>query len=830
MKNRKERKQIQKNAKETVTTDITELLPFKQYKNDCFELKNGKFIDFVKIICHDLISASDDQLKEFESLTDRFYKTYGEDFKIIASNYPTDTESQQKFYNHKIDTTKNAVFRELLQNRLSEEKYIAQSLTDREYYFMFIFNSIEERNETLAVVLRNLGEHYLVDKLSRDKKEKIIFKLCNKNLSIKVDDEVIIPTQDIINTYVDEVGFDPFLLSRIQPQGGITFNDERFIKTGTGYEVCLHVYKYARHIDFHWLALLLNINNVIATVDVSTEDTDVVKRNLNRSMSEQQSRINSAKSYREALSSETQLNEFKRLYMEIEELDEVVKLITIRLFISGTTKEEVDKTTAAVIKRFAGKGFRAAVFLDENKAEWLSMFQTYSEQQNTPYKRAGQPVTAHDLAAGDPFNFSSLNDPLGTYIGTTRNCNGIVNFDFFQVDEYRTFYNALISGKMGSGKSTLTKKLFEIQAALGNFIRCFDVKDEYTNLVESLGGKICYLDGSAGMINILDIMKSSDAGDNINYTRHLSKLRSIYKFLAPDSDAREATEFESVLREFYESVGLTPQDGREITGLPSAAYPTLSELLNFIDKKIDKFKQSSGNTAGEKVELIHIEKLVNVQATIRDLVLNYGSIFDGHSSIANIYGEQIVCFNVKNLANLKEEIFNAQVFNAISMCWDNCIKIGQQMKNSYDRKQIDWRDIIRFLIIVDEAHHFITPRNIPAVEQFSLYMREGRAYFGGLLFVSQNVSDFIPEGTDQEGANAIRKLFENTQYKFIMRQDESALSHLKNIFKASLTESQFASIPKLKKGDCILAISGDKTIDMHIDVSATELELFAGGA
>lgn len=33
--------------------------------------------------------------------------------------------------------------------------------------------------------------------------------------------------------------YDPYLLEKIQPQGGITFRDPAMSETGTGYETCL---------------------------------------------------------------------------------------------------------------------------------------------------------------------------------------------------------------------------------------------------------------------------------------------------------------------------------------------------------------------------------------------------------------------------------------------------------------------------------------------------------------------------------------------------------------------------------------------------------------
>ena len=36
---------------------------------------------------------------------------------------------------------------------------------------------------------------------------------------------------------------DTYLLEKIQPQGGITFMDAKYISTGGGYEACLHIFE-----------------------------------------------------------------------------------------------------------------------------------------------------------------------------------------------------------------------------------------------------------------------------------------------------------------------------------------------------------------------------------------------------------------------------------------------------------------------------------------------------------------------------------------------------------------------------------------------------------
>lgn len=64
-------------------------------------------------------------------------------------------------------------------------------------------------------------------------------------------------------------GYNPAFLSAIQPQGGISFY-ESFIRKGDGYETVIHVYDYPVHVNDFWLEKLMNMKNVITTIDVST--------------------------------------------------------------------------------------------------------------------------------------------------------------------------------------------------------------------------------------------------------------------------------------------------------------------------------------------------------------------------------------------------------------------------------------------------------------------------------------------------------------------------------------------------------------------------------
>jgi hypothetical protein len=55
------------------------------------------------------------------------------------------------------------------------------------------------------------------------------------------------------------------------------------------------------------------------------------------------------------------------------------------------------------------------------------------------------------------------------------------------------------------------------------------------------------------------------------------------------------------------------------------------------------------------------------------------------------------------------------------------------------------------------------------------FSREARKYFAGLIYASHLISDFVPDGSEQTAIEKIKKLFDLTQYKFIMQQDDNNL-------------------------------------------------------
>lgn len=621
------------------------------------------------------------------------------------------------------------------------------------------------------------------------------------------------------------------LLNEIKPAGGITFKDVKYITTGSGYEGCIHIYKFPENIDTYWMAKVCNINGTVTVVDISTDNMSEVKKNLNKSMKEQAGRRSGARDFAELYDADKRLAEMKRMYDEINSYNEVIKLVHIRIFLADRSFESLEKKIKNIMDKLeTDSGFLTTIYLNESKSEYKSMTRSYKKQKEEMFFPKGQSLTATGVAHGDPFHFSSLDDETGEFLGTTP-CGGNVLLDIFQKTSTRLYYNFLAIGEMGSGKSTLLKKQFKSNAIKGNYVRTFDISGEFTILTKTLGGKVIKPDGSEGILNPLEILKAGD-DENISFTRHISKVSTFYKFLVGGSvDAEEIAEFEDVLKQLYSSFGLWSDDRRNIqcTGLPAASYPTFTDYLNFLTESMEEMQNEKYSRLEEQVVAKTLLLRDKIRKVIKNIVDTYGTLFDGHTSIDNILDEQIVTFDLSTLKELKAEVFDAMIINIISLCWDNCVTNGKLMLNMLREGKIKLWDVTRFLILIDESHRWLNAKKTHALDLVSVYLREARKYFGGIGLASQRAADYVPEGSGSDAVNKLKNIFELTQYKFVFRQSASAKNLLYQIFNGELTGTQIEKIPKLEIGQCILLISGDKNIEFKVHLTKDEDMLFSGG-
>lgn len=625
-----------------------------------------------------------------------------------------------------------------------------------------------------------------------------------------------------------DIYFDQELYEYVQMQGGITFSDPGYILSGDGYTKVIHLYQLPPTLTDYWMSRLCNIDDTIVTVDIGTRDTAEVKKNLNKALQEELSRAAYAKDFMELYNAKKREEQLQNMFDEIQSMGEVVKTVHFRIFVSGRNLYELEARAEKIMAGLEADQYMNTVLLNEGKRQWKSLFCGYEEQKKELFAIKAHPLMTEQLAGGNPFHYSDLNDEYGDLLGFTP-CGGPVIFDEFTKTEKRKHYNSLVVGDMGSGKSTLLKKRFRSRASRGDFVRCFDVSGEFSDLTRDFGGKIIRCDGQEGILNPLEILKAGD-DDFTSFARHISKVSTFYSCFVPSTSDTDIILLQNLLREFYEKRGLTPKEGRTIIGRPAKEYPVLSDFLSFIGQKMQELMDKKVRGAEAALIEKNLLDISVVEQSLKSMVENYGQIFDGITSIDNIVDQQIVTFDISTIKDLGN-VFVAQLFNMVSLCWDNCIANGSVMKKKFEDGEISFAKVVRFLIIVDESHRWVNTAMPLILDLMILYLREARKYFAGIMLASQSVRDYTPEGSGTENLDKIKTVFELTQYKFMFRQDSAALPLIDTIFNNVLTISQRQQIPTLGVGRNILSIAGDHNLDFTVWLSKEyEEKKYTGGA
>ena len=154
------------------------------------------------------------------------------------------------------------------------------------------------------------------------------------------------------------------------------------------------------------------------------------------------------------------------------------------------------------------------------------------------------------------------------------------------------------------------------------------------------------------------------------------------------------------MHKLYEKFNLLPgrsNKGRKITGLMPNEYPITSDFITLVDDEIQELTRTAD--AMNELELEEARQIltpcINIRDTFQELLKNYASIFEGYTSIDNIEDEQIVSYDISDLKEMAPNIFDAQMYSLLWMCWSTSVSNGAIMKSKWENGEIEWEDIVR---------------------------------------------------------------------------------------------------------------------------------------
>ena len=630
----------------------------------------------------------------------------------------------------------------------------------------------------------------------------------------------------------EESDIDLELLYNIQPEGNLKAHD-KYVALGDSYMACIHIYS-APSTSYSWLFRLCNYNNVITSIDIETVDKKEAIDNLNRSISEQESRAEDARKHSDAKEAISTAQRLDDLLTELQLMGDSLKELHIRLYVYARTFLELEDRIMTIEKRLEEDGYDSyAVNVNEQLQEYKAYFLPIDVQKKALVSRTGIPCPSELLAQGLPEYYIGWDDPDGFYLGDTPMSAGFgpVFFNPTLLDSYRQSYDGFICGDKGSGKSTTIKMLIEHNVIMGHKVRILDVTGEYKGITKHYGGLIIKPDGETGsdILNPLEILRVEESEEQ-NYLKHISKMALIYRLKTPKASENEIAVFKELLSVLYERKGiLNPaidHDRQQLTGLSPEAYPVYSDLLDLVEEQITINEELAKTKEQAKNRLTY---LFNIQIQINDLVRNYGALFNRHTTVKNLMDADIIDFDLSKIATMEPAVFDMQLFNVLSIAYDSCMSLGVKMKNAYDSGRLDLNEVTRHFIYIDECHRTINSNKPYAVDRIIDMMRQDRKYFIAVYLATQNITDMYP--TSNAYADALKSVFGLCQYKMIFHQDATGAEVCSKAFdEKALTAYQKKKIPSLGKREMLLNL-GVITIQLQCKMlDAETLSYYGGGA
>lgn len=634
----------------------------------------------------------------------------------------------------------------------------------------------------------------------------------------------------------EEANYDLDFLAQVQPQGNMQVHS-RYIEMGDGYLTVLRIYRYpAQGLGRFYGVPITNNPNTMSVVSVGTEDQDAIQKKIDTAAGEQYSRISGKNKVFDNLSASGKYKDLVNLLNRMSREHEVVKRLYIRVFVYAATLDELEKRCRKIIHD--NHMFRFGRYASEQLDDFQSIFVPTMREKSMINKPAGTPIDAENLTGFYPFNHIKLDDPKGSYYGYTQT-RGEVMFDPFQRDDIRTRSFFFVTGNAGMGKSTLLKKMNDDVFSRGAFIRNFDVSSEYTSQTKDQSGVVISLDKPEYLINPFEIFPTEINDDGTSneigsFDRQIDKLKNMFKFFNPQATPDDTTMLDKWLNKFYEKQNIWVANAAKVQPdikvtnlyLPREAYPTLEDFVLFANEQ----KRTATSDIRRRPTNIDEISMNRITSTFQSLLTNKGTMFNGITRFPDLSNEQVVTFNLRGLQAQGQNVFNAQVYQVLTLLSGEITKNGLSQRHLLQTGDITEDDAKWYYLNLDEVENLITPHFSFGVEYLASLMEQIRKNNCAITMAAPTIKDLIMNvNSDNPYIIAVQKIFSLFQINFFFQISNDDLPRLKVALGQSTSMAELQGLTTLRRGECLMNINGDRNIRFFVDITNEEKRRYGGG-
>ena len=613
------------------------------------------------------------------------------------------------------------------------------------------------------------------------------------------------------------------IIDRITPTA-VDFKNPNQITLGDTIEQIYTVYNYPSEVRLEWLSPFAKYSQCFISFQISEANKAELIENIDRTISNERVKILEAKSQTEIDEAEVMIERARELAMKVRADDGKAINLTTSIGVFGTTKDEVKKIHDRIEGDLEGLEFSVREMTHLQKHGFLQQLPICDNEYES---LSGIDMPMDTWAAGlGIFTNQSLDHKDGIYLGTDRSGESTF-WDIWDVSRNQQNSNLVILGTPGVGKSTTMKKLLLNRFAKGDSLIILDAEREYIGIGAKYGANIIEASGSetkatsgneATIINPLQIRDFPEAWDDYDtedklkeflrnrkgtshqgpLSAHITFLKTWFPLYIPELQMKHVAVLEKVLYYTYMVVKHISEDSDPRFMEPNE-FPTMSDLMNVVNDSIEKGKLGNEEFSADDVEILKDLKRYLFSCT-------EGAdkfIFNGYTNIN--MESPFTIFDVHKLLDAPENVRNAQFCNITTFCW---------MRMTRDRSE-------KCILVVDEAHLFISKNNNQVFEWLSSSARRFRKYMGSLWLATQNVSDFLQDGVRDFGTS----LLNNPDLKLIMRQRATDIEAVTSLFQLSSVEEDLMS--KASRGEGLLFVGSQQHLFVNIEIEKNMLALIS---
>lgn len=769
--------------------NLTNFIEFGDFKDRCLEVKYNyqkkkSLILVLRISGIDIFHFTESDISSVCSNFANATNALRCDYRYVFTSRPVNLASQRAFLNHKVNTTEDPFRKKMLQRKISELDYAESNFRERLSYLVLFGDNASQLVKQAELYISAMRDTNI--------------EFCDYQETCRVL-ATIMRRKDIDAHSVKDILPDSIELA------------QNHINIDGLYTTVMILNSYPADLQNLKLAQIISrLEDVDITFDVMKKHKRDAQREIEKSIDELQTRHIVNRSTKDFLDTDTEKEKLIYIRQALANDKEQMLYVTIRVIITRNSVEKLSEAVENIALELSDDGIDCYIPFNTMRDEYIN-FVRASNPVETPFP------LYETFSLQFPFYFQSHLDEDSFLFGTSIT-GGLIALDFFKRTAYRASYDIMLAGAKGSGKSVTLKSMIQDQLLLSNKVLCIDLEGEYDELAHIYNGQIIRMNKTS-LINPLEIRQvmastDEDADRETNFASELSRIITFFYYFIPTITEFEADVLTDIIMETFRVHNIGPST--DIEQLSSTDFPTLSELLNTLRGILYTNSKAVNSDLSEN----RINALERLEVSLKVLCEgSYSSMFNGTTNI-DISDSDFIVFNVKDLSQMEQRVYDAQLFNILSLMWRETalnVEHNRNIFSKWDRRKIT--------SVIDEAHKFISTDSAQVTSFIETLTRRARKYEAGLLFATQSITDFNPPKTDREGeaATKVRTIFGLVQYKIILKHSNEKLSALIESFP-QFTHSELTGTSDFASGEMLVSL-GTGRYKFHCRKNVDALDL-----